>query len=148
MKMLGKDGTVNENITEKKKIKNANYPWSFFYVSYGHQPIVRFIDNFLNKWHVYSVFLEYFRHYQQCKERSLGTIFGMPFSTIIKTKHSYLSFCIKYMTNSTFYFHFMRKWTRYAPKCRCFVVEVTVVPLIEDLLNSTVRENCVGHLLF
>lgn len=66
----------------------------------------------------------------------------------IKTKHSYLSFCIKYMTNSTFYFHFMRKWTRYAPKCRCFVVEVTVVPLIEDLLNSTVRENCVEHLLF
>lgn len=65
----------------------------------------------------------------------------------IKTKHSYLSFCIKYMTNSTFYFYIMRKWTRYARKCRCFVVEVTVVPLIEDLLNSTVRENCVGHLL-
>lgn len=77
-------------------------------------------------------------------ERSLGC----PFLRFIKTKHSYLSFCIKYITNSTFYFHIMRKWTRYAPKCRCFVVEVTVVPLIEDLLNSTVRENCVGHLLF
>lgn len=54
---------------------------------------------------------------------------------LIKTKHSYLSFCIKYMTNSTFYFYIMRKWTRYARKCRCFVVEVTVVPLIEDLFK-------------
>lgn len=81
-------------------------------------------------------------------ERSLDALFYEIKACLIKTKHSYLSFCIKYMTNSTFYFHFMRKWTRYAPKCRCFVVEVTVVPLIEDLLNSTVRENCVGHLLF
>lgn len=135
MKMLGKDGTVNENITEKKKIKNANYPWSFFYVSYGHQPIVRFIDNFLNKWHVYSVFLEYFIIALSTMQR---TIFGNDLwdalfyeikACFIKTKHSYLSFCIKYMTNSTFYFYIMRKWTRYARKCRCFVVEVTVVPL-------------------
>lgn len=49
IKMFGKDGIFSENIIEKKKIKNVNYLWFFFYVLYGYYFIVRFIDNFLNK---------------------------------------------------------------------------------------------------